>query len=166
MYFYRTKVIVKEPDSDRRLQFDLVDGNKNITTTKKKTTNSNDDMLSTILSLYQKQVLSDARSINKSSGNLDFGGKKPSNTQSQSNSNLGVCPRCQPYNSKGHRITDFNVSTRLYGNERYIQKPGYIICRSCTGTGLMSQRGPNTCNQCNGERFLKCSYCNGTGKKN
>jgi hypothetical protein len=73
MYFYRTKVIVKEPDSDRRLQFDLVDGNKNITTSKKKTTNNNDDMLSTILSLYQKQVLSDARSINKSSGNLDLG---------------------------------------------------------------------------------------------
>ena len=38
MYFYRTKVIVKDSDSDRRLKFDLVDENKNITTNKKKTT--------------------------------------------------------------------------------------------------------------------------------
>ena len=146
-----------------------VSENKNFTNNKKKTTNNNDDALSTILSLYQKQVLSDARSINKSSGNLDLGNaglSKNASKSSSTSSNSGVCPQCQPYNSKGHRIQDFNVSTRLYSNERYIQKPGYIICKSCTGTGLMSQRGPNTCNQCNGERFRKCSYCNGTGKKN
>ena len=151
----------------------LLNGSRNSTTNttknKKKTTNNNDDALSTILSLYQKQALADARSINKSSGNLDLGNaglSKNASKSSSTSSNSGVCPQCQPYNSKGHRIQDFNVSTGLYSNERYIQKPGYIICKSCTGTGLMSQRGPNTCNQCNGERFRKCSYCNGTGKKN
>lgn len=71
MYFYRTKVIVKDP-SNRQLQFDLVDGNKNITTSKKKTTNNNDDMLSTILSLYQKQALSNKSASKGSSGNLDI----------------------------------------------------------------------------------------------
>jgi hypothetical protein len=89
-----------------------------------------------------------------------------SNTQSKSNSGSGICSHCQPRNREGHRIIDFNVSTRLYSNERYVQKSGYIVCTSCYGTGLMSQQGPQICNQCNGERFLKCSYCKGTGRKN
>jgi hypothetical protein len=153
--------------------------NKNITSNKKKTTNNNDDVLSTILSLYQKQVLSDARSINKSSGNLDFGGKKSSNTQSQSNSGSDVCQRCKPSNNKGWYISDFNPSNRTYENFRYVLRPGYKMCTNCKGTGdcrvncfrgksdcpgVCSDNG--TCLVCKGDRFVICRDCNGSGRKN
>lgn len=161
----------------------LLNGSRNSTTNttknKKKTTNSNDDALSTILSLYQKQVLSDARSINKSSGNLDFGGKKSSNTQSQSNSGSDVCQRCKPSNNKGWYISDFNPSNRTYENFRYVLRPGYKMCTNCKGTGdcrvncfrgksdcpgVCSDNG--TCLVCKGDRFVICRDCNGSGRKN
>jgi len=82
MYFYRTKVIVKEPDSDRRLQFDLVDGNKNITTTKKKTTNINDDAISQIMAIYWKNESDKINSLLKEG--LDVGNARPSKNASGS----------------------------------------------------------------------------------
>jgi len=161
---------VRKPGTDNWTKINKKGVQITTNTTKNKTnTNINDDdLINAIVAEYQKQALSTSVNSKRSSGNLDIdiGRNKSSNTQSQSNYGSSVCPRCEPYNSKGHRIQDFNVSTRLYSNERYIKKPGYIICKSCYGTGLMSQTGPKICNQCNGERFLKCSYCNGTGKKN
>jgi hypothetical protein len=111
-----------------------------------------------------------------------FSNKNSSNSYSNNNqSNKGdVCRYCNPSNKDGWHITDYNASNKTYPNSRYIKRPGYKPCGTCQGTGdcrvtagsngpsayPMICEGDGTCKKCNGDRFVKCSNCNGSGKSN
>lgn len=101
-----------------------------------------------------------------------------SNTSSSSKStNSSVCSYCKPKDSKGWYITDFNPSNRTYPNGRYVIRPGHKPCDICQGTGDCRRScsggkrdcpgvclDDGTCKKCNGDRFLVCNYCKGSGK--
>ena len=100
-----------------------------------------------------------------------------STNSSTSGSASSTCSYCKPGNSNGWYIQNFNASSRTYSNGRYVKKPGYKVCDVCQGTGdcrikcsggkrdcpgICDESG--TCSRCNGERFVKCSNCKGSGR--
>jgi hypothetical protein len=122
------------------------------------------------VSSFVMSIISSSLAGSSSSSRPAYGEQIGSSNRSSSNNSSRisseVCSYCKPSNSKGHTIRDFDVTSRTYKNFRYINRPGYKLCQSCWGTGLQSQTGPKTCNQCNGERLLMCKNCSGSGKKN
>jgi len=93
-------------------------------------------------------------------------------------SGSSTCSYCKPGNANGWYIQNFNASNRTYSNGRYVKKPGYKVCDVCQGTGdcrikcsggkrdcpgICDEMG--TCTRCNGERFVMCNNCKGSGAK-
>jgi hypothetical protein len=115
-------------------------------------------------------AVSNSLSSSSSSARPGYGEQIGGQNRNASSSSSNVtsdqkCGMCTPSDSRGYSLRDYNISSRTYSNFRYVKRPGYKLCQSCWGTGLQSQTGPNVCNQCKGERFIKCNYCHGTGKK-
>jgi len=97
-----------------------------------------------------------------------------SNSSNSSSSNLShSCTFCKPHDSKGWYITDYNASSKIYTNARYLLRPGYKPCSTCHGTGNCKayntcsssdeREGNYTCRICHGDRFELCSRCKGKG---
>lgn len=118
------------------------------------------------MGLIAESLKSDNSSSSRPANGQQIGNANRTTNSSANKSSNEVCSYCKPYDRKGHYVKDFDISTRTYINARYIIRPGYKICSSCTGTGLQSIRGPGVCNQCNGEKLKKCSNCKGSGLKN
>jgi uncharacterized protein (TIGR02145 family) len=138
--------------------------NKSNTNEAGNTSVKSDDALAKFLA---QQIMNDMLSPSSQSSSGRQTGSTNSTTNSSTNkSSSEVCSYCKPYDRKGHYVQDFDISKRTFINGRYIIRPGYKICSSCTGTGLQSIRGPGVCNQCNGEKLKKCSNCRGSGLKN
>lgn len=116
-------------------------------------------------SSFMLSLLSNVLSSEASSSRPSYGDAGNSN-RTQGNSSNQECPYCKSSDPRGYNIKDFNPSNRTYTDRGYVKRPGYNLCKSCWGTGLQNQTGPNTCNQCNGARFIKCTYCKGSGRKN
>jgi hypothetical protein len=97
----------------------------------------------------------------------------------QSNSNgSDECNYCKPHDKKGLYIQNFNVTSRTYSGGRYVLRPGYKVCETCSGTGDCRIRcsggkrdcpgicdDSGICQTCKGDRFVVCRRCNGSGRK-
>jgi uncharacterized protein (TIGR02145 family) len=117
------------------------------------------------MGLIAESLKSDNSSSTRSSSGGQTGTTNRNTSSSSNRSSSEACSYCKPYDRRGHYVHDYDISKRTFINGRYIIRPGYKICSSCTGTGLQSIRGPGVCNQCNGEKLKKCSNCRGSGLK-
>ena len=140
--------------------------NKQSNNSSSSSSSSNEFAVAILLGMLE----SSSGSSNNSSSS--FTDRTPSQSGSSSSSSE-VCSYCKPKDSKGHYIQDFDINSRTYKNGRYVLRPGHKPCDICFGTGRCREsnwsNAPGicdenyTCKRCEGDRFIVCKDCRGSG---
>ena len=109
----------------------------------------------------------------QSSAKIIFRSSPQSNNSNNtvSSSSNKKCGMCQPSDSKGWYIKDYDDYKKIFINGRYVKNIGHKPCSSCNGTGncrayyrCSEYDKSYICNQCKGDRWQECDMCKGTGE--